>query len=66
MIAQQSNCSRHFKKHVKDSSGEHTCPICEKKFYRIDYMERHLKQHGQGSTEEMKKMIKLITAGMKK
>lgn len=63
VIAQQTNCLRHFKRHT---GGDHECPICGKKFSRIDYIERHLKQHGQGSTEEVQKMIKLISAGMKK
>lgn len=67
IIAQLGNCSRHFKKHVSDGSGgEHECPICSKKFHRIDYIERHLKMHGTGSNEEVQKMIKLISAGMKK
>ena len=67
MIAQLGNCSRHFKKHAAEGgAGEHECPICGKKFYRIDYIERHLKTHGQGSNEEVGKMIKLIAAGMKK
>lgn len=65
-IAQQSNCHRHLKRHLPDDEAEHECPICNKKFKRLDYIERHLKQHGKGSTEEVQKMIKLVAAGMKK
>jgi Zinc finger, C2H2 type. len=66
IIAQAGNCIRHLKTHNPLGEGEHECPICGKKFNRIDYIERHLKQHGKGSTEEVQKMIKLLSAGMKK
>lgn len=57
-----------FKRHVSKHTGEgsHSCPICQKKFYRLDYMRRHLKTHGHGNRDELDQLIQLAMQSVKK
>jgi len=59
-----------FKRHFSIHSGEGTsaCPICKKSFYRLDYLERHLKTHAGGlsNKNEVNELVKLAMSAVKK
>ena len=64
LITNKSSCNRHFKVHSGEKS--YVCPICNKAFYRQDYLQRHLKTHGNSTGSELESLVKLAMNGVKK
>ena len=63
IISNKGSCKRHFNIHTGE--GTQLCPICQKSFHRIDYLQRHLKTHGQGDRKELEGLV-LSMEGVRK